>query len=426
MPSAIRPIPHDKDLPKPTPPASDEFGTDMCVDFPVSERTETDPDFEVHDNSKLSQEQLHTLTCDLVLSKKKSEILASRLNKQGVLDPLANVSSFRNRGGKFKLFFLKVDNFVICSNLLGLISELNVPPAEQSPSHWRLFIDSGKDSLKAVLLHNGNVLPSIPIGYSRDKTESYQDLKDLLQHINYGKYCWKIVADFKVIGILLGLQPGNTKYPCFLCEWDSRAKQQHYTKKNWPERKKLIPGEKNIKYAPLVSPRNIILPPLHIKLGLFKNFIKALNDEKSYEHLAQCFPKLSNEKIRAGIFTGPQIRKVISDKNFEKTLNAKERDAWTALQTVINNFLGNHKAPSYKSDISKMLSTYRLMGCNMSLKIHYMHSHLNFFPENLGSLSDEHGERFHQDFSHYEKRFGCHQQINLVADFCWSIAQKNL
>jgi len=35
----------------------------------------------------------------------------------------------------------------------------------------------------------------------------------------------------------------------------------------------------------------------------------------------------------------------------------------------------------------------------MSLKIHFLHSHLDFFPSNLGDFSDEHGERFHQDIS---------------------------
>ena len=28
---------------------------------------------------------------------------------------------------------------------------------------WRVFVDSSKVSLKAVLLHNGNVLPAIPL-----------------------------------------------------------------------------------------------------------------------------------------------------------------------------------------------------------------------------------------------------------------------
>ena len=34
--------------------------------------------------------------------------------------------------------------------------------------------------------------------------------------------------------------------PMFLCEWDSRARDQHWSKKDWPARKTLQPGEKNI------------------------------------------------------------------------------------------------------------------------------------------------------------------------------------
>ncbi|GBM36253.1 hypothetical protein AVEN_71959-1 [Araneus ventricosus] len=44
------------------------------------------------------------------------------------------------------------------------------------------------------------------------------------------------------------------------------------------------------------------------------------------------------------------------------------------------------------------------MGCNMSLKIHFLHSHLEFYPENLGSVSDEHGEQFHQAISNMGTR----------------------
>jgi hypothetical protein len=31
----------------------------------------------------------------------------------------------------------------------------------------------------------------------------------------------------------------------------------------------------------------------------------------------------------------------------------------------------------------------------MSPKVHFLHSHLNYFPQNLGIVSDEQGERFH-------------------------------
>jgi hypothetical protein len=45
------------------------------------------------------------------------------------------------------------------------------------------------------------------------------------------------------------------------------------------------------------------------------------------------------------------------------------------------------------------------MGCNMSLKIHFLESHLDFFPENLGKLSDKHGERFQEDIMATEKQY---------------------
>jgi hypothetical protein len=47
---------------------------------------------------------------------------------------------------------------------------------------------------------------------------------------------WIIRGDLKVISMLLGQQGGNTKYPCFLCEWDSQDTAKHRTKKLWPKK----------------------------------------------------------------------------------------------------------------------------------------------------------------------------------------------
>ena len=58
----------------------------------------------------------------------------------------------------------------------------------------------------------------------------------------------------------------------------------------------------------------IILPPLHIKLGLMKQFVQALNkDGDCFNYIAKIFPGLSMEKLEAGIFDGPQIRKLMQD-----------------------------------------------------------------------------------------------------------------
>ncbi len=150
-------------------------------------------------------------------------------------------------------------------------------------NEWRLFIDGSKYSLNAVLVHVGNKLPSLPIAYYANLSECYDSIKVLLDCINYQEFSWRLCENLKVVALLLGLQLGNTKYPCFLCYWDSRDCDAHYVKKVWPKRENFNPGSKNVLHEPLVDPKNILLPPLHIKLGLMKNFVKALpKDGKAF------------------------------------------------------------------------------------------------------------------------------------------------
>jgi hypothetical protein len=117
---------------------------------------------------------------------------------------------------------------------------------QHNTPQWRLFIDSSKVSLKAVLLHNGNKYPSVPLAHAVNMKESYGDMKLLLEKIQCEKCKWNIFGDLKVIALLLGLQLGYSKCCCFLCEWDSRDRKNHYIQKQWPKRDSLIPGKKNV------------------------------------------------------------------------------------------------------------------------------------------------------------------------------------
>jgi len=58
----------------------------------------------------------------------------------------------------------------------------------------------------------------------------------------------------------------------------------------------------------------------------------------------------------------------------------------------------------------------------MSLKTHFLHSHLDFFTENRGAVSDDHGERFHQDISSMEKRYQRKWNCAMLADYYWTLA----
>jgi len=57
----------------------------------------------------------------------------------------------------------------------------------------------------------------------------------------------------------------------------------------------------------------------------------------------------------------------------------------------------------------------------MSLKIHFLESHSDFFPENLGEVSDEHGARLHQDFLAMEKQYQGKWTSSMLADYCWTL-----
>ena len=80
--------------------------------------------------------------------------------------------------------------------------------------------------------------------------------------------------------LLSGLQLDFTKHSCFLCKWESRARNLHYVKKDWPVRNAFSIGQKNVIQKPIVDTEKIILPPLHIKLGLAKNSIEAMKKNK--------------------------------------------------------------------------------------------------------------------------------------------------
>ena len=101
-------------------------------------------------------------------------------------------------------------------------------------------------------------------------------MKNMLKIIKYNEQKWKICGVLKIVAMILGMQQGYTKYGCFLCEWDSRDRNSHYKTmirplSNWKV------GEKNIQIKKLVASEDVLLPPLHIKLDLIKQFVKATN-----------------------------------------------------------------------------------------------------------------------------------------------------
>ncbi|XP_048852601.1 uncharacterized protein LOC125720773 [Brienomyrus brachyistius] len=335
--SVSKPVAHDPvTCPVPEPPAENTVDEEQQQETGVSSVSDSDSDYQPEEEIHLiNSAELCDLVRDLALTKGQAELLGSRLKEFHLLAPGTATATFRDRHKDLVQYFDMSDSICFCKDVDGLMSSLRV---DHSVEEWRLFIDSSKTSLKAVLLHNGNTYASIPVGYSAHMKEPYENMSLLLQKIRYQEYNWSICGDLKVVAILTGLQSGYTKYCCFICEWDSRDKVHHYMKKSWVIRNKMKPGCKNIAHEPLVHRDKILMPPLHIKLGLMKNFVKRLdNDSAAFHHLRDKFPELSEAKVKEG------------------------------------------------------------------------------------AVSDEHGERFHQDISVMESRYQGRWSAAMLADYCWTL-----
>jgi hypothetical protein len=256
--------------------------------------------------------------------------------------------------------------------------------------------------------------------------EEYSSIKALLDALKYDDYGWEVIGDFKMVAYLMGLQGGFTKFPCYLCLWDSRDSKAHYHMRNWPQRTEFSVGRHNVKWEPLVDPQKVLMPPLHIKLGLMKQFVTGLDKESSaFKYLQDFFPKLSEAKVKAGVFIGPQIKKIMECNEFPKKLTCKEKTAWNSFIAVVQGFLGNHKAENYVELVENLVKNYGTMGCRMSFKVHILDAHLDKFKENMGAYSEEQGERFHQDMLNFERRYQGQYNENMMGDYIWGLMRES-
>jgi hypothetical protein len=152
-----------------------------------------------------------------------------------------------------------------------------------------------------------------------------------------------------------------------------------------------------------------------------KIFVKALNKEgKAFTYFRKKFLRLSEAKIKEGIFIGPQINTVLQDTAFEILSDTEKKKAWTAFKFLCSSILGNEKSENYMEIVSEMLESFQAMKCNLSLILHFLHPHLDSSLPNLGAVSDEHGERFYQGISTMEKKYA---GKSMLMEYCWCMVR---
>lgn len=104
-------------------------------------------------------------------------------------------------------------------------------------------------------------------------------MHQLLSSLDYKKYKWHIFGHLKLIELLLGTQPGYTKFCCFYENGTVATEPATLFVKSGLKGAIFFLDLKKISHKPLVKTNYVYLPPLHIKMRLMKIFMKILSKE---------------------------------------------------------------------------------------------------------------------------------------------------
>ncbi|XP_067635017.1 uncharacterized protein [Eurosta solidaginis] len=127
----------------------------------------------------ITQRELDELMRKLALSKRQCEELPPFLKYGNHLALDVRTSGYRDRQAYIQQYFTVngANSFTYCHDVAGLMNEMTI---NYNPPDWRIFVDSNKASLKAVLLYKDKSIPPVPLAYNTDKLETYNNLKVLL------------------------------------------------------------------------------------------------------------------------------------------------------------------------------------------------------------------------------------------------------
>lgn len=104
---------------------------------------------------------------------------------------------------------------------------------------------------------------------------------------------------------------------------------------------------------------------------------------------------------------------------FTRILTDEERRGWVFVKEVISRLLGKKRSGAYGPFLEGMMTSFEQLNVHMSLKIHYLHCHVDDFLQQMSTESDEHGERFHQIAAVMEARYKGKKLDALLGDLCW-------
>lgn len=120
-------------------------------------------------------------------------------------------------------------------------------------------------------------------------------------------------------------------------------------------------------------------------MGAYETIRKSVTQSECFNYLClNCFC-ISDANLKERFIVEPNMRKLVKDKNIVTKMEIKEK----RLIKLISGFLKNKIGPNYKTLVAELLQNYEMSGCNMRIKVHFLHSHLDYSPESLGAVSEE-------------------------------------
>jgi hypothetical protein len=117
-------------------------------------------------------------------------------------------------------------------------------------------------------------------------------------------------------------------------------------------------------------------------------------------------------------------RETINGYPSEHLLTENGRSLCLTFKAVCLNFLRNLKSANYKELVEGLPNAQQTVVCIMSLNIHFLQSHVDFFPPNLGAVSDRYEGRFYQAISTMEKRYSGKRSQKVLYDCCWNFTEQ--
>lgn len=157
-------------------------------------------------------------------------------------------------------------------------------------------------------------------------------------------------------------------------------------------------------------------------------------DRKKYWYQLNCYPRsnlksddqnilhqqLATERT-SYIRDSSLIRQLIRDEHFIRIITELQKECLVAvgIKKPCQRFLVNTWVENYTEIVQELLESIKMLGCNMSTKLHFLHSHLDDFMEHL-AVSDKTVSDSTMIWSSWKNGIKGWDEY-MMTDYCWSI-----